>query len=111
MKTEKAIELILMPKVFYALKELKNKISIVFSFLSMYWKLENKPYYLAYARTVGSRSNRWLALGEIPEGLDREPFRINLDLSFGINFTSDLEFWPTIKNQALEFDHEPTVLP
>ena len=44
-------------------------------------------------------------LGEIPEGLNREPFKINLDLSFGINFTS--EFWPTIKNQALEFDHEP----
>ena len=34
--------------------------------------------------------------------------RINLDLSFGINFTS--KFWLTIKNQALEFDHEPTVL-
>ena len=37
-----------------------------------------------------------------------EPFRIDLDLSFGINFTS--EFWPTSKKQALEFDHEPTVL-
>ena len=48
------------------------------------------------------------ANGEIPEGLNGEPFRINLDLSFGINFTS--KFWPTIKNQALEFDHEPTVL-
>ena len=46
---------------------------------------------------------RWLALGEIPTGLTREPFRINLDLLFGINFTS--EFWPTIENQALEFDH------
>jgi len=42
------------------------------------------------------------------QGLKWEPFRINLDLSFGINFTS--EFCPTIKNQALEFDHEPTVL-
>ena len=41
-------------------------------------------------------------LGEIPASLTWEPFRINLDLSFGINFTS--EFWPTIKNQALEFD-------
>lgn len=47
-------------------------------------------------------------LGEILEGLNREPFIINLDLKFGINFTS--EFWSTIKNQALEFDHEPTVL-
>ena len=57
MKTKKAIELILMPKVFYTFKELKCKISIPFSFLSKYWKLENKPYYLAYARTVGSLSN------------------------------------------------------
>ena len=46
---------------------------------------------------------RRLAFGEIPAGLTREPFRINLDLSFVINFTSD--FWPTIKKQALEFDH------
>ena len=38
-------------------KEFKSKISIPFSFLSKYWKLENKPYYLAYARTVGSWSN------------------------------------------------------
>ena len=30
MKTKKAIELILMPKVFYAFKELKIKISILF---------------------------------------------------------------------------------
>ena len=45
---------------------------------------------------------RWLAFGEIPASLTWEPFRINLDLSFGINFSS--EFWPTIKNQALEFD-------
>ena len=57
MKTKKAIELILMPQVFYTFKELKSKISIPFSFLSKYWKLENKPYYLAYARTVGSWSN------------------------------------------------------
>ena len=57
MKTKKAIELILMPKVFYTFKELKSKISILFSFLSKYWKLENKPYYMAYARTVGSWSN------------------------------------------------------
>ena len=54
---KKAIELILMPKVFYTSKELKIKISIIFSFLSNYWKLENKPYYLAYARTLGSWSN------------------------------------------------------
>ena len=47
-------------------------------------------------------------IGAWGEGLTREPFRINLDLSFGINFTS--EFCPTITNQALEFDHEPTVL-
>ena len=40
MKTKKAIELILMPKVFYTFKELKSKISILFSFLSKYWKLE-----------------------------------------------------------------------
>ena len=52
-----AIEFILMSKVFYTIKELKSKISIPFSFLSKYWKLENKPYYLAYARTVGSWSN------------------------------------------------------
>ena len=32
MKTKKAIELILMPKVFYTFKELKIKISILFSF-------------------------------------------------------------------------------
>ena len=32
MKTKKAIELILMPKVFYTVKELKIKISILFSF-------------------------------------------------------------------------------
>ena len=32
MKTKKAIELILMPKVFYTFKELKSKISILFSF-------------------------------------------------------------------------------
>ena len=32
MKTKKAIELILMPKVFYTFKELKSKISIPFSF-------------------------------------------------------------------------------
>ena len=57
MITKKAIELILMPKVFYTFKELKIKISILLSFLSKYWKLENKPYYLAYARTVGSWSN------------------------------------------------------
>ena len=57
MKTKKAIELILMSKIFYTSKELKIKISILFSFLSKYWKLENKPYYLAYARTVGSWSN------------------------------------------------------
>ena len=57
MKTKKAIELILMPKVFYTFKELKIKISILSSFLSKYWKLENKPYYFAYARTVGSWSN------------------------------------------------------
>ena len=53
MKTKKAIELILMPKVFYTFKELKNKISILFSFLSKYWKLENKPYYLAWFLIVG----------------------------------------------------------
>ena len=53
MKTKKAIELILMPEVFYTFKELKSKISIVLSFLSKYWNLENKPYYLAYARTAG----------------------------------------------------------
>ena len=57
MKTKKAIELVLMPKVFYTFKEMKTKISILFSFSSKYWKLENKPYYLAYARTVGSWSN------------------------------------------------------
>ena len=57
MKTKKAIELSLMPKVFYTFIELKSKISIPFSFLSKYWKLENKAYYLAYARTVGSWSN------------------------------------------------------
>ena len=57
MKIKKAIELILMPKVFYTFKELKIKISILSSFLSKYWKLENKPYYFAYARTVGSWSN------------------------------------------------------
>ena len=32
MKTKKAIELSLMPKVFYTFKELKSKISIPFSF-------------------------------------------------------------------------------
>ena len=32
MKTKKAIEMILMPKVFYTFKELKSKISILFSF-------------------------------------------------------------------------------
>ena len=57
MKTKKAIELILMPKVFYTFKELKSKISILFSFLSKYWKLEKKPYYFAYPKTVGSWSN------------------------------------------------------
>ena len=57
MKTKKAIELILISKAFYTFKELKLKISILFSFLSKHWKLENKPYYLAYARTVGSWSN------------------------------------------------------
>ena len=57
MKTKKAIELILMPKVFYTFKEFKSKISILLSFLSKYWKLENKAYYLAYARTDGSWSN------------------------------------------------------
>ena len=57
MKSKKAIELILLPKVFYTFKELKIKISILFSFMSKHWKLENKPYYLAYARTVSSWSN------------------------------------------------------
>ena len=57
MKTKKAIELILVPKVFYTFKELKSKMLIFFSFLSKYWKLENKPCYLAYARTVGSWLN------------------------------------------------------
>ena len=57
MKTKKAIVLILMPKIFYTFKELETKISILSSFLSKYWKLENKPYYLAYARTVRSWSN------------------------------------------------------
>ena len=32
MKTKKAIKLISMPKVFYTFKELKSKISILFSF-------------------------------------------------------------------------------
>ena len=32
MKTKNAIELILIPKVFYTFKELKSKISILFSF-------------------------------------------------------------------------------
>ena len=32
MKTKKAIELILMPKVYYTFKELKSKVSILFSF-------------------------------------------------------------------------------
>ena len=32
MKTKEAIELILMPKVFYTFKELKSKTSILFSF-------------------------------------------------------------------------------
>ena len=54
MKNKRAIELILLPKVFYTFKELKIKISILFSFLSKHWKLENKQNYLAYARTVGS---------------------------------------------------------
>ena len=62
MKTKKAIELILMPKVFYTFKEFKSKISILFSFLSKYWKLENKAYYLAYARTDGSWSNLFESL-------------------------------------------------
>ena len=64
MKTKKAIELILMPKVFYTFKELKIKISILFSFLLKYWKLENKPYYLAYARTAGSwsKSRAWFLI-------------------------------------------------
>ena len=53
-----------MPKVLYTLKKLKSKISILFSFLSKYWKLENNTYYLAYARTVGSWSNSraWLLI-------------------------------------------------
>ena len=42
MITKKAIELILMPKVFYTFKELKIKISILFSFLSKYWKLRKQ---------------------------------------------------------------------
>ena len=42
MKTKKGIELILMPKGFYTFKELKIKISILFSFLSKYWKLEKQ---------------------------------------------------------------------
>ena len=70
MKTKKAIELILLPKVFYTFKELKMKISILFSFLSKHWKLENKPYYLAYARTVGSWSNSrdwFLIVGQLSE--------------------------------------------
>ena len=70
MKTNKAIELILISKVFYTFKELKLKISILFSFLSKHWKLENKPYYLAYARTVGSWSNSrawFLIVGQNPE--------------------------------------------
>ena len=70
MKTKKAIELILMPKVFYTFKELKSKISILFSFFSKYWKLENKPCYLAYARTVGSWSNSrawFLIVGQTSE--------------------------------------------
>ena len=64
MKTKKAIELILMPKVFYTFKELTVKISILFSFLSKYWKLQNKPYYLAYARTVISwlNSRAWFLI-------------------------------------------------
>ena len=55
---------------FYTFKELKSKISILFSFLSKYWKLKNKPYYLAYARTVGSWSNsraRFLIVGQNSE--------------------------------------------
>ena len=32
MKTKKAIEVILMPKVFYTFKDLKSKISILFGF-------------------------------------------------------------------------------
>ena len=54
MKTKQANELILMPKVFYTFKEFSVFVAflLLFSFLSKYWKLENKPYYLAYPRTV-----------------------------------------------------------
>ena len=77
MNTKKAIELILMPKVFYTFKELKSKISILFSILSKYWKLENKPFYLAYARTVGSWSN-----GISEFYFLKRSFRISLFLNF-----------------------------
>ena len=59
MKNKKAIELILMPKVFYTFKELKSKISILFSFFLKYWKLENKPYYLAHGRIRELGSKLW----------------------------------------------------
>ena len=69
-KLKKATELILMLKASYTFKELKSKISILFSFLSKYWKLENKPCYLPYVRTVGSWSNSrawFLILGQNSE--------------------------------------------
>ena len=36
---------------------MKSKISVHFSFLSKFWKLENKPYDLTHARPVSSLSS------------------------------------------------------
>ena len=59
MKTKKAIELILMAKVFYTVKELKSKILIVFSF----------------CRSTGSSKTNhtiWLTRGPSAHGRIRE---------------------------------------
>ena len=92
---------------------MSNNDSMLFRNSSLFQQMTNnkterelKLESVVYANKAPWQTNsdcRWLALGEIPAGLSREICRINLDLSFGINFTS--EFCPTIKNQALEFDH------
>ena len=97
---------------------MSNNDNMLFGNASLFQQMTNnkterelKLESVVYANKAPLKPNsecRWMAFGEIPARLTGEPSRINLDLSSGIIFTS--EFWPTIKNQALELDHEPRVL-
>ena len=68
MKTKKAIELILMPKTFYTLKELKSKISILFSFFVYVLEARKQTTIWLTRERSWSNSRAWfLILGQNSE--------------------------------------------